>query len=377
PGVHDGASVPGRAVAAGPDHRVHVAEPGGAGAADADRHHRRPAHRVELPHGGPRPGPAGRTGRGEAAAGGGGRGRPGPGARPGGRGAAAVPGGAGAVRAGRGDSLDPVRRRRVTALAGEGRVRSGGITALPGCLGRFTVGPPGRPPSRADSPGRFPRTGGRVVHSPGAVHSAQRVRPGSGSLALAAVAAGCAAVAPDTAVREGPVRVSAGRRQRCRAREGDAMNETMVCAVGNVATSPVYRELASGPSVRFRLAVTARYWDREKGMWTDGHTNFFTVWANRQLATNAAASLSLGEPVVVQGRLKVRTEQRDGQQGRVSADIDAVTIGHDLARGTSAFRRSGRPEQPGATAVPERPEPNWETSPDAAAGPTAPVGNPG
>lgn len=155
------------------------------------------------------------------------------------------------------------------------------------------------------------------------------------------------------------------------------MNETMVCAVGNVATSPVYRELASGPSVRFRLAVTARYWDREKGMWTDGHTNFFTVWANRQLATNAAASLSLGEPVVVQGRLKVRTEQRDGQQGRVSADIDAVTIGHDLARGTSAFRRSGRPEQPAATAVPERPEPNWETPPDAAAGPTAPAGNPG
>src|SRR5690606_33719003 len=87
--------------------------------------------------------------------------------------------------------------------------------------------------------------------------------------------------------------------------------------------------------------------------------------------------LSLGEPVVVQGRLKVRTEQRDGQQGRVSADIDAVTIGHDLARGTSAFRRSGRPEQPAATAVPERPEPNWETSPDAAAGPTAPAGNPG
>ncbi|MBD9731135.1 single-stranded DNA-binding protein [Streptomyces sp. H28] len=155
------------------------------------------------------------------------------------------------------------------------------------------------------------------------------------------------------------------------------MNETMVCAVGNVATSPVYRELASGPSARFRLAVTARYWDREKGMWTDGHTNFFTVWANRQLATNAAASLSVGEPVVVQGRLKVRTEQRDGQQGRVSADIDAVTIGHDLARGTSAFRRSGRPDRPTAAAGPERPEPDWETPPDAAARPTAPASNPG
>src|SRR3954463_3315968 len=134
------------------------------------------------------------------------------------------------------------------------------------------------------------------------------------------------------------------------------MNETMICAVGNVATPPVYRELASGPSARFRLAVTSRYWDREKNAWTDGHTNFFTVWANRQLAVNAAASLNLGEPVVVQGRLKVRTEARDGQNW-TSADIDAVAIGHDRARGTSLFRRAAKPE----AVPPQRPEPSWET----------------
>lgn len=135
------------------------------------------------------------------------------------------------------------------------------------------------------------------------------------------------------------------------------MNETVVCVVGNVATPPLYRETAAGPSARFRLAVTARYWDREKSAWTDGHTNFFTVWSNRQLAVNVAASVEVGQPVVVQGRLKVRTEVRDGQQGRTSADIDAVAIGHDLARGTALFRRAVRPETP-ATA---RPEPNWET----------------
>ncbi|WP_328481804.1 single-stranded DNA-binding protein [Streptomyces sp. NBC_00377] len=138
------------------------------------------------------------------------------------------------------------------------------------------------------------------------------------------------------------------------------MNETMVCAIGNVATRPVYRELAGGASARFRLAVTSRYWDREKSVWTDGHTNFFTVWANRQLATNAMASLNVGDPVMVQGRLKVRTESREGQQNRTSADIDAVAIGHDISRGTSAFRRSGRPEGT-AAGPPARPEPNWET----------------
>ncbi|WP_330457902.1 single-stranded DNA-binding protein [Streptomyces sp. NBC_00820] len=138
------------------------------------------------------------------------------------------------------------------------------------------------------------------------------------------------------------------------------MNETLVCVVGNVATTPVYRELQAGPSVRFRLAVTSRYWDREKSVWTDGHTNFFTVWANRQLAGNVMASVEVGQPVVVQGRLKVRTEVRAGQQSWASADIDAVTIGHDLARGTAAFRRSPRPESPPPAA---RPEPAWETPP--------------
>ncbi|AJP02068.1 single-stranded DNA-binding protein [Streptomyces cyaneogriseus subsp. noncyanogenus] len=135
------------------------------------------------------------------------------------------------------------------------------------------------------------------------------------------------------------------------------MNETMICAVGNVATHPVYRELASGPSARFRLAVTSRYWDREKSAWTDGHTNFFTVWAHRQLAANAAASLAVGDPVMVQGRLKVRTDVREGQS-RTSADIDAVAIGHDLTRGTSAFRRTNKPD---SASTSPRPEPNWET----------------
>ncbi|MEU9568301.1 single-stranded DNA-binding protein [Streptomyces massasporeus] len=145
------------------------------------------------------------------------------------------------------------------------------------------------------------------------------------------------------------------------------MNETMVCAVGRVATQPVYREVASGPSARFRMAVTARYWDREKNTWTDGHTNFFTVWANRQLATNTAASLTVGEPVIVQGRLKVRTDVREGQSW-TSADIDAVAIGHDLAWGTSAFRRAGKSE---TAPSPTQPEPNWETPQEGSVEPEA------
>lgn len=116
------------------------------------------------------------------------------------------------------------------------------------------------------------------------------------------------------------------------------MNETMVTVVGNVASMPVERELPTGSVARFRLAVTARHRDRVKETWIDGHTNFFTVCAWRSLAANVMASVNIGDPVIVQGRLKVRHEERGGQRW-MSADIDALAIGHDMSRGTSAFRR--------------------------------------
>jgi single-strand DNA-binding protein len=70
--------------------------------------------------------------------------------------------------------------------------------------------------------------------------------------------------------------------------------------------------------------------------------------------------------VVVHGRLKVRSEGREGQSAWTSADIDAVAIGHDLARGTSAFRRTQRPENTVAGSS-EQPEPVWETPPGESA----------
>ncbi|WP_171166135.1 single-stranded DNA-binding protein [Streptomyces sp. I05A-00742] len=117
------------------------------------------------------------------------------------------------------------------------------------------------------------------------------------------------------------------------------MNETLVTVVGNVATQPDFREAANGAAVsRFRLAATVRRWDRGREEWADAYTSFYSVWAWRALAGNVVASVSVGEPLIVQGKLRITTQERDGKRW-TSADIDAVSIGHDLARGTSAFRR--------------------------------------
>lgn len=147
------------------------------------------------------------------------------------------------------------------------------------------------------------------------------------------------------------------------------MNESWVTVVGNAATRPDFWETAAGVAVaRFRLAVTVRRWDRGRDAWADAYTSFYTVWTWRSLAANVAGSVSLGEPLVVHGTLRVREREWDRERDRelqgegggaaaaaapgvdsggganqprrwVTAEIDALAVGHDLTRGTSAFRR--------------------------------------
>ncbi|MFD3700763.1 single-stranded DNA-binding protein [Streptomyces sp. NPDC058646] len=125
------------------------------------------------------------------------------------------------------------------------------------------------------------------------------------------------------------------------------MNDTQVTLVGHVATQVDYKETVNGPSARFRFAVTPRYFDRRKEAWTDGATSFYTVWARRSLAVNLAGSVAVGEPLVVHGRLRVREDPPDGEGTRwVSAEIDATAVGHDLSRGTAAFRRVVKVDAP-------------------------------
>lgn len=124
------------------------------------------------------------------------------------------------------------------------------------------------------------------------------------------------------------------------------MNETMVTLIGNAATEVKFRETPAGiPAASFRLASTVRRWDRDRGSWTDAYTNFYTVWAWRGLAENVAGSVGKGDPLIVRGRVRVHEWEKDGRRN-TTVEIAAGAVGHDLSRGTSAFRRvvRGRPE---------------------------------
>lgn len=118
------------------------------------------------------------------------------------------------------------------------------------------------------------------------------------------------------------------------------MNEAHISLTGYVASEPRLKTIREGvQNLSMRVAWTPRWLDRATGEWTDGNTSYVTVTCWRKLADNAAVCLRKGDPVVVKGRLSVRSY--DDKQGvpRTQVDVDASSIGHDLCRGVAKFQR--------------------------------------
>jgi single-strand DNA-binding protein len=118
-----------------------------------------------------------------------------------------------------------------------------------------------------------------------------------------------------------------------------------VTLVGNLTREPELRYTAGGKGVTsFGMAVSHRY--QVNGEWQE-KTSFFNVTAWDQLGENAAATLSKGSRVIVNGRLEIREyEARDGGK-RTSVDVIADEIGPSLrwARATiEKVTRSGEGE---------------------------------
>jgi single-strand DNA-binding protein len=121
------------------------------------------------------------------------------------------------------------------------------------------------------------------------------------------------------------------------------MNDTRITIVGNVVDEPRLRETKTGVKVlSFRIASTSRRYDREQDRWMDNESLFATVTCWRWTAENVAASLHKGQPVIATGRLYSREYTID-EHVRVSYELDADSVGHDLARGRTQFTRTRRP----------------------------------
>ena len=122
------------------------------------------------------------------------------------------------------------------------------------------------------------------------------------------------------------------------------MNEIQVSVTGNVTTDVRHVVVNdTTPITSFRLASTLRRRDHE-GRWYDAETTWLTVTCFRSLALNAARSLRKGQPVAVQGRLRVREYEVEGVR-RSSLEVEAASIGHDLQYGVGEFQRVAKVER--------------------------------
>ncbi|HEY3546533.1 MAG TPA: single-stranded DNA-binding protein [Propionicimonas sp.] len=118
--------------------------------------------------------------------------------------------------------------------------------------------------------------------------------------------------------------------------------DAQIWMTGNVGSEVEYRQVRDDLAfASFRLACTPR--TRKAGDWVDGETTWIAVSCSRSLAEHVKSSVGKGDPVIVVGRLRTTrwTDTQGVDQERMI--IEATSIGHDLTRGTAAFRKAIRP----------------------------------
>lgn len=118
--------------------------------------------------------------------------------------------------------------------------------------------------------------------------------------------------------------------------------ETEVTVIGNLTAEPELRFTPSGSAVaNFTVASTPRVMDRESGKWKDGDPLFLrcSIW-NAQ-AENVAECLPKGARVIVRGKLRQRSYEKDGEK-RTAYELLADEVGPSLRYATAKVQKAAR-----------------------------------
>lgn len=119
------------------------------------------------------------------------------------------------------------------------------------------------------------------------------------------------------------------------------MFDTYVTVIGNVLNMPEWRRTTNTGSLvaSFKVASTARRLNKETGEWVDGNSLRVRVVCWRRLAEGVGSSVKTGDPVVVVGRLYTREWRDENDVSRLTYELEAVAVGHDLSKGRASFAR--------------------------------------
>jgi len=146
--------------------------------------------------------------------------------------------------------------------------------------------------------------------------------------------------------------------------------ETTITVIGNLTNDPELRFTPSGSAVaNFTIASTPRTFDRQSNEWKDGETLFLRAAVWREAAENVAESLTKGMRVIVSGRLKPRSYEKDGEKRSV-IELEVDEIGPSLKYANAKVNRTQRSGGNGGSSQPA-PDSNaggWGSSPQASSG---------
>lgn len=118
--------------------------------------------------------------------------------------------------------------------------------------------------------------------------------------------------------------------------------------VGNLTADPELRYITSGAAVvNFTVAHTPRVYNKASNEWTDGEALFLrcTLW--RDAAENVANTLHRGDRVIVTGKVKQRSYEKDGDK-RTSYELEVEEVGPSLRYATAAVTKVGKGGAPKA-----------------------------
>lgn len=119
-------------------------------------------------------------------------------------------------------------------------------------------------------------------------------------------------------------------------------NGNTVELIGNITRDPELRFTPSGAAVaNFGLAVNRRWRNQQTNEWEE-QVSFFDIVCWRELAENAAESLTKGSRVMVSGRLDQRSWETDNGEKRSKVEVVADEIGPSLRWATAQVTRNER-----------------------------------
>jgi len=119
-------------------------------------------------------------------------------------------------------------------------------------------------------------------------------------------------------------------------------NGNNVTVIGNVTRDPELRFTPQGQAIAtFGLAVNRRWQNRQTQAWEEA-VSYFDVVCWRDLAENAAESVSKGTRLIVTGRLDQRSYETKEGEKRSKVEINADEIGPSLRWATAEVTKSER-----------------------------------